>query len=223
MMDMNQEFDENYAMHFYVETDMFDTGNTVVTTLEERCPKTSTGRKKKKKGLKLYMLFVLIAAMNLLVSYDHGVLPAAAINIMQDLKLSQAQLGWLGTIVFVGISIGKPSSYYSSQVLLHMRSVINKLALKSNNHNRKCAFPLTLQCLTFRFDSRFTDRTKLIPQVHDEAIAFERAGRPRADFVPLHACQVKLRTAADEQVLDGGDASCALPVLASLARPQGLR
>jgi len=84
---MNQEFHDNYALHVNIETDFFDTGNTVMTSLEDRPKQTS---RNKKKGYKLYVLFVLIICLNLLVSFDHGVLPAAAVTIMRDLDLNQA-------------------------------------------------------------------------------------------------------------------------------------
>ena len=85
-IDMNQEFQDNYAFQVNLETDFFDTEKTVITTMEENHPKPSNSSKKK--GYKLYALFVLILCLNLLINFDHGVLPAGAVTIQQDLKLN---------------------------------------------------------------------------------------------------------------------------------------
>ena len=90
-MDMNLEFSDNYAQMQHaanIETDFFDTEEQpVVTTLEEQ-PKVST--RNKKTAYKLYTFYVLVLCLNLLISFDHGVLPAGAITIMGDLDLNYA-------------------------------------------------------------------------------------------------------------------------------------
>ena len=48
----------------------------------------------------------------MLINFDHGVLPAAAMVIKEDLTLTNAQLGWLGSIVFLGLAIGSIAASY---------------------------------------------------------------------------------------------------------------
>jgi hypothetical protein len=45
--------------------------------------------------------------MQLLVNIDHGVIPAGAIRIKDDLKLNNTQYGSLGSVVFAGLTFGK--------------------------------------------------------------------------------------------------------------------
>ena len=90
-MDMNHEFQDNFAAihhnnNLNLETDLFDTEEPVMTTLDENNQKPSGGSKKK--AYKLYTFFVLVLCLDLLIGFDHGVLPAAAISIQSDLGLN---------------------------------------------------------------------------------------------------------------------------------------
>ena len=60
----------------------------------------------------MYFLFTVILLVNMLINFDHGVLPAAAMVIKEDLTLTNAQLGWLGSIVFLGLAIGSIAASY---------------------------------------------------------------------------------------------------------------
>lgn len=44
--------------------------------------------------------------MNLIINIDHGVMPAGAIVIRQDLGESNTEYGLLGSIVFLGLVLG---------------------------------------------------------------------------------------------------------------------
>lgn len=52
-------------------------------------------------------LFVLVFISNLLINVDHGSLPAATLNIKQDLGLDNVGLGMLGSLVYLGLTMGK--------------------------------------------------------------------------------------------------------------------
>jgi len=46
-------------------------------------------------------------ATNLLINFDHGVFPASAIEMSSALELSTLEFGWLGSVVFIGLTLGK--------------------------------------------------------------------------------------------------------------------
>lgn len=45
--------------------------------------------------------------MNLLINFDHGVFPAGALEMKKDLNLTNGEYGWLGSVVFIGLTLGK--------------------------------------------------------------------------------------------------------------------
>lgn len=51
--------------------------------------------------------------MNMLINFDHGVMPAAAIEMKRDLNLSNTEYGMLGSVVFIGLTLGKSTSQES--------------------------------------------------------------------------------------------------------------
>ena len=55
----------------------------------------------------VYVLFFVILTMNLLINFDHGVMPAGAVQMKKDLNLTNAEYGWLGSVVFIGLTLGK--------------------------------------------------------------------------------------------------------------------
>ena len=72
--------------------------------------------------------------MNLLINFDHGVMPAAALEIQSDLGISNFNFGWLGSIVFLGLTIGSLSGIIlyeivNSKYLLISVLIANSIAL----------------------------------------------------------------------------------------------
>lgn len=57
----------------------------------------------------VYVLFFVILTMNLLINFDHGVMPAGALEMKKDLNLTNGEYGWLGSVVFIGLTLGKLS------------------------------------------------------------------------------------------------------------------
>jgi len=54
-----------------------------------------------------YFLFFVILLVNMLINFDHGVMPAGAVEMKLDLVLSNTEFGWLGSVVFIGLTLGK--------------------------------------------------------------------------------------------------------------------
>ena len=99
--DMNQEFNESALI---TSSQRNETDNVPITTTEEVKPKDEP----KRNNCRIYMLFFVVLFLNLLINFDHGVMPAAAIRMQEDLDLNNMQFGWLGSIVFIGLTLGKP-------------------------------------------------------------------------------------------------------------------
>ena len=98
--DMNQEFNESALI---TSSQRNETDNVPITTTEEVKPKDEP----KRNNCRIYMLFFVVLFLNLLINFDHGVMPAAAIRMQEDLDLNNMQFGWLGSIVFIGLTLGK--------------------------------------------------------------------------------------------------------------------
>jgi len=64
---------------------------------------------------RLNCLYTVLVCMNLFANCDHGILPAGAVGIKEDLNLDNAQYGLLGSIVFAGLTFGK-----SIQITFHV-------------------------------------------------------------------------------------------------------
>ena len=101
--DMNQEFNESAMIS---SSQRNETENMPITTTEEIKPKDEPERN----NCRIYMLFLVVLLLNLLINFDHGVMPAAAIRMQEDLDLNNMQFGWLGSIVFIGLTLGKLSA-----------------------------------------------------------------------------------------------------------------
>ncbi|KAM3147384.1 hypothetical protein pb186bvf_000635 [Paramecium bursaria] len=48
-------------------------------------------------------IFALIIATNVIINLDHGIIPAASLQIEESLSLSDEELGYLGSLVYLGI------------------------------------------------------------------------------------------------------------------------
>ena len=53
--------------------------------------------------------------MNLLINFDHGVMPAGAPAMQADLQLNNTEYGWLGSVVFIGLTIGSICASFTYQ------------------------------------------------------------------------------------------------------------
>ena len=58
------------------------------------------------------VLFIVILYMNVLINVDHGVMPAGSIVIKEDLEINNTEYGLLGSIVFVGLTVGSIAATY---------------------------------------------------------------------------------------------------------------
>lgn len=56
------------------------------------------------------LLFVHVFISNLIINIDHGVMPAAVPVLKRDLGLSNASLGLLGSLVYLGLTFGSIAS-----------------------------------------------------------------------------------------------------------------
>jgi len=56
---------------------------------------------------KVVWFFWIILYSDILINIDHGILPAATVSLKRDLGLENIQLGILGSMVFLGLTIGK--------------------------------------------------------------------------------------------------------------------
>lgn len=63
-------------------------------------------KKYKLSELILSIMFVFVWFGNFMINLDHGSIPASTRVIKQDLKLNNAEMGKLGSVVFGGLVIG---------------------------------------------------------------------------------------------------------------------
>ncbi len=52
------------------------------------------------------MIYALLFGCNFLINIDHGTIPASTLNLKSDLGLDNVALGFLGSIVFLGLTFG---------------------------------------------------------------------------------------------------------------------
>ena len=72
--------------------------------------------------------------MNLLINFDHGVMPAGAVEMKKDLNLNNIEYGWLGSVVFIGLTIGSIAASFTyqkcnSKCVLIFVLILNALSL----------------------------------------------------------------------------------------------
>ncbi len=53
------------------------------------------------------IIFALLFGCNYLINIDHGTIPASTLNLKSDLGLDNVALGFLGSIVYLGLTFGK--------------------------------------------------------------------------------------------------------------------
>lgn len=52
------------------------------------------------------LIYALLFFCNLLINIDHGTIPAATLNLKIDLGIDNVALGFLGSLVFLGLTLG---------------------------------------------------------------------------------------------------------------------
>ena len=57
------------------------------------------------------MVYGLIFFCNLLINVDHGTIPAATLSLKNDLGVDNVALGFLGSLVFLGLTLGKFNNF----------------------------------------------------------------------------------------------------------------
>ena len=140
---MNQEFRESMVGNLKVSPRENEASRQMMAGAEHNqsglmgmSPKAQRSVKFSKNKKTIYFLFFVVLTMNLLINFDHGVMPAGSVQLKEDLGLNNAEYGWLGSVVFIGLTLGKylPStsppqttrclrlnSYNSSLHRLHLR------------------------------------------------------------------------------------------------------
>ncbi len=79
------------------------------------------------------LAFALLLFFNLVINIDHGVMPAGAITIKQQLGVSNTEYGLLGSIVFFGLVLGSLAATFvynslNTKFVLVMIMALNALA-----------------------------------------------------------------------------------------------
>ena len=104
-LDMNQEFRESIVTNLNKQK-MSPRDNE--QRLQDVNQAASKGGMKSARNKKtIYFLFFVVLTMNLLINFDHGVMPAGSVQLKEDLNLSNTEYGWLGSVVFIGLTLGK--------------------------------------------------------------------------------------------------------------------
>jgi hypothetical protein len=57
--------------------------------------------------MRIKVIFIFIFITNLMINMDHGILPAATKELRADFGVTNPQLGFMGSIVYLGLVIGK--------------------------------------------------------------------------------------------------------------------
>lgn len=52
------------------------------------------------------LIFLLLCLINILLNMDHGAIPAGTTVLMKELNLDYIQLGIIGSLVFLGLTLG---------------------------------------------------------------------------------------------------------------------
>lgn len=80
----------------------------------------------------LSFCFIIMTITNILINIDHGCLPACTVTIKRDLNIDNASLGFLGSVVYIGLLVGSFLSppifhYVSVKSIITWSTVFNAL------------------------------------------------------------------------------------------------
>lgn len=56
---------------------------------------------------KVKLIYGLLFFCNLLINVDHGTIPASTVYLKKDLGIDNVALGFLGSVVYLGLTFGK--------------------------------------------------------------------------------------------------------------------
>lgn len=56
------------------------------------------------------LIFLLIVLINMIINFDHGAIPAATTTLMNELNLDHVAIGMIGSLVFLGLTLGASSA-----------------------------------------------------------------------------------------------------------------
>lgn len=65
-----------------------------------------SGHKRGFGKFKRKLIFLLIFLINIIINFDHGAIPAATTTLMTNLNLDHVAIGVLGSLVFLGLTLG---------------------------------------------------------------------------------------------------------------------
>ncbi|CDW83082.1 major facilitator superfamily [Stylonychia lemnae] len=82
----------------------------------------------------IVFLYGLIFFCNVLINIDHGSIPAATLNLKQDLNIDNFELGLLGSLVYLGLTIGSILAtpiftYIKAKTILILSFCLNAFSL----------------------------------------------------------------------------------------------
>jgi predicted MFS family arabinose efflux permease len=104
-------------------------------------------------SLRLFFLFII--CVNILVNIDHGCIPACTLTLKADLKIDNAALGMLGSVVYFGLLIG---SFVAPPTFHHLPAKLIILICMLANAASLLLFTLTMKFFwlcVFRFSVGF--------------------------------------------------------------------
>ena len=77
----------------------------------------------------VYSIYFYVFLLNVTVNLDHGAMPAALIDISNDVQFTDQQMGTLGSLVFFGLFIGTLNASFLMYRLKHKSIIILTLVL----------------------------------------------------------------------------------------------
>lgn len=96
---------ENNAKLFKISNDFNND-----TSIREQDTFLPTGTKRAFGKSKRRLIFLLLFSINILANLDHGAIPAGTTKLMSELQLDHMTLGIIGSMVFLGLTIGASSA-----------------------------------------------------------------------------------------------------------------
>ena len=93
-------------------------------------------------------LFILFMVTNTLMNMDHGSIPAATTPITEEFDLTSSQLGTLGSMVYIGITVGSLTASY----IFHKfgaKSILTLMLTLTSLGEILFPFSLYSQCMMF--------------------------------------------------------------------------
>jgi MFS family permease len=95
--------EEEYDMSMYQKLTSI---TTVIDDLDTREKKEHVIYRRGFGNYRRKLILILLVFTNIFINLDHGSIPAATSTLMAELKLDHVALGIIGSLVFLGITIG---------------------------------------------------------------------------------------------------------------------